>query len=151
MAGMETAPSKSLGVKSGQQQVYIALLPVLTENGQNWIEPIGSEVSRCWSVKEAGVRCVTVLGQGTRQVPEHSLLFVMEKFNRGCDNDTWVQTALECKFSVCRKLSVETVGQEGWHLPLQRLTCFFWVYSAAFVRAQLPFNPLVACTGLPAK
>lgn len=52
-------------------------------------------------------------GLGSRQVPEHSLFFVMEKFNGGCNNDTWVQTALECKCSAWRKLSVETVGQEG--------------------------------------
>lgn len=52
-------------------------------------------------------------GLGSRQVPEHSLFFVMEKVNGGCNNDTWVQTALECKCSAWRKLSVETVGQEG--------------------------------------
>lgn len=62
MARMETPPSKSSGFKGGQQQIYTALLPLLTENGQNWIEPIGSEVSGCWSLKEAGVRCVTFLG-----------------------------------------------------------------------------------------
>lgn len=62
MARMETPPSTSLGFKGGQQQVYTALLPVLTENGQNWIESIGSEVAGCWSLKEAGVGCVTFLG-----------------------------------------------------------------------------------------